>query len=239
MIIYSIGCSHTYGHCLRNKSLVWSNIIMRSFSQNYSTFGINFNKLNFESIKGVNDIFVNDSVCGAGNDFIYHTTLENITLLIEGGKKPDYVFVQWSGPNRRQHCTPDGNIIYVNLFDNVEQGVKFEPMASQHTIHYMYSLQEFLKSNDIKYYFFNYFGLDYSIKNLNVFKKIEFNNFLNFDLGENFLYEGLLNFMVKNNYSCDEYGHPNEDGNYFIANYLSNKIGVNIFDKNNDIKNII
>lgn len=239
MVIYSIGCSHTYGHCLRNKSLVWSNIIMRSFSQNYSTFGVNFNKLSIDSVKNTTDIFVNDSVCGAGNDFIYHTTLENVTLLIQENKKPDFVFVQWSGPNRRQHCRPDGNIVYVNLFDNVDDGIKFEPMGSMHTLHYMFSLQEFFKKENIKYYFFNYFGLDHSIKNLNIFKQIDFNSFLNFNLGDNFLYEGLLDYMIKNNYSCDEYGHPNEEGNYFMANHISEKLNVEIFDKNNEVKNII
>ena len=190
MVIYSIGCSHTYGHCLENKDLVWSNIVMSSFGKNYTTYGVNFNKLNVESLKNSDDVFVNDSICGAGNDFIYHKTLESVSLLIKENKKPDYVFIQWSGPNRRQHCTPDGNIIYVNLFDNVEEGVKFEPMASLHTLHYMFSLQEFLKNNNIKYYFFNYFGLDHSIKDTNVFNNINFDFFLDFNLGCNFLYEG-------------------------------------------------
>ena len=230
MVIYSIGCSHTYGHCLENKDLVWSNIIMSSFSKNYTTYGVNFNKLDVVSLKNSNDVFINDSICGAGNDFIYHKTLESVSLLIKENKKPDYVFIQWSGPNRRQHCTPDGNIIYVNLFDNVGEGIKFEPMASLHTLHYMFSLQEFLKNNNIKYHFFNYFGLDHSIKDTNVFNNINFDFFLDFNLGDNFLYEGLLNFMVKNNYSCDEHGHPNIEGNYFIANHILNKIKDNEFN---------
>ena len=36
--------------------------------------------------------------------------------------------------------------------------------------------------------------------------------------------------MVKNNYSCDEHGHPNIDGNYFIANHILNKIKDNEFN---------
>lgn len=230
MVIYSIGCSHTYGHCLENKDLVWSNIVMNNFTKNYITYGVNFNKLDVESLKNSDNVFVNDSICGGGNDFIYHKTLESVSLLIKENKKPDYVFIQWSGPNRRQHCTPDGNIVYVNLFDNVNEGIKFEPMASLHTLHYMFSLQEFLKVNNIKYYFFNYFGLDHSIKNSNIFNIMDFDLFLDFDLGDNFLHEGLLNFMVKNNYSCDEYGHPNIGGNYFIANYILNKIKYNEFN---------
>jgi hypothetical protein len=230
MVIYSIGCSHTYGHCLTNKDLVWSNIVMDDLTDDYQKFGTNINKLTKESISNVNNIFVNDSVCGAGNDYIYHKTLENVSLLIRENKTPDYVFVQWSGPNRRQHCLPDGNIVYVNLFDNVDLGIKFEPMASEHTVHYMFSLQEFLKNNNIKYYFFNYFGLDESIKNLNIFNKLDFDFHLNFDLDRNCIFNGLLDFMVNNEYSCDDDGHPNEKGNQFIANHILNKIKYNEFN---------
>jgi hypothetical protein len=200
---------------------------MDNLSCDYKKFGTEFVGLKSDLLVGVSDIFINDSVCGAGNDYIFHKTLENVNLLINENKKPDYVFIQWSGPNRRQHCTPDGNVVYVNLFDNVDLGVKFEPMASEHTIHYMFSLQEFFKNNNIKYYFFNYFGLDYSIKDLNIYKKIDFNFFLDFNLGENFIFNGLLNFMVENGFSCDQYGHPNEDGNRFIAEYINQKISVN------------
>ena len=38
-----------------------------------------------------------------------------------------------------------------------ELGIKFEPMGSLHTCHYVYLLQEFLKINGIKYLFFNFF----------------------------------------------------------------------------------
>lgn len=224
MVIYSIGCSHTYGHCLTDKNFVWSNIIMSEMCQEYKKFGTDFEKLSHNSLIGVNNIFVNDSVCGAGNDFIYHKTLENVSLLIEENKKPDYVFIQWSGPNRRQHCTLDGDVVYVNLFDNVDLGIKFEPMASQHTLHYIFSLQEFLKSNNIKYCFFNYFGLDHSVKELNIYKKIDFDFFLDFNLGENFLFTGLLEYMVNNGLSCDQYGHPNEKGNRFIAEHINKKL---------------
>jgi predicted nucleic acid-binding Zn-ribbon protein len=40
-----------------------------------------------ESLKKSNDVFVNDSICGSGNDFIYHKTLENVSLLIKEDKK--------------------------------------------------------------------------------------------------------------------------------------------------------
>lgn len=238
MVIYSIGCSHTYGHCVSHKSMVWSNIIMDSLVKDYTTFGTGLPKLTTESIGRSKNIFVNDAACGVGNDYIFHKTLENVNLLIEEKRKPDYVFIQWSGPNRRQHCTPEGKLMYINLFDNVEQGIKFEPMASEHTLHYIFTLQEFLKSENIKYCFFNYMALDRSIKYLSTFNRIDFNNFINFDFEKKIIYRGLLEFMIENDFSCDEYGHPNERGNYYIASHVAKKLDIDILSINEVLKNI-
>ena len=71
--------------------------------------------------------------------------METISGLIESGNKPDYVFIQWSGANRRMHSTPDGGHLFVNLHDNTELGILFDPMGSHHTLHYMFALQQFLK----------------------------------------------------------------------------------------------
>ena len=230
MILYSIGCSHTYGHCLENKELVWSNLIMKSLINDYMSYGTGFKQLTSQSIQNVDNIFVNESICGAGNDYIFHKSLESISLLIDENKKPDYVMVQWSGPNRRQHCTPNRNIVYVNLHDNVEHGVKFEPMGSEHTLHYMFSLQEFLKKENINYIFFNYMGLESSIKNLSIFKKIDFTNIINFGFGDQLMFGGLLEQIKKMGFNCDEQGHPNENGNYYIANEISKKLGLTLVD---------
>jgi hypothetical protein len=167
---------------------------------------------------------INESRCGAGNDYIFHQTLETVSHLIENNKKPDYVFIQWSGPNRRQHCLPNGEIVNVNLNDNIEYHVKFEPMGSKHTLHYIFMLQEFLKKENIKYYFFNYMALDNSIKNLSIYDEIDVKNFIDFGFGKDILTNGIIEYIKNNNLSCDEFGHPNELGNEFIANEILKKL---------------
>lgn len=218
MIIYSNGCSHTHVHCVE-KDEIWSSLIMKNFVKDYHFHISSTNYFNTANTQNEN-ILINDSRCGAGNDYILHTSLENITYLLKNNLKPDYVFIQWSGPNRRQHCEPNGRIVNVNLYDNVEYGVKFEPMGSIHTLHYMYLLQEFLESYNINYRFFNYMELDKNIINNQVYNNLNKKNIIDFGMGEKILTKGLINFMKENNFSCDNDGHPNVEGNRFIANEI-------------------
>jgi hypothetical protein len=115
-------------------------------------------------------------------------------------------------------------MVNVNLYDNVEYNVKFEPMASKHTLHYMYVLQEFLKKENIDYYFFNYMPLDKSIKNLSTYENIDFDRFINFGYGKDILTTGILEYIKNNQMSCDNMGHPNEVGNEFIANQILKRL---------------
>ncbi len=222
MILYSNGCSHTHVHCVE-KDKIWSSLVMQKLSDNYYMFISSTNHFNI-NLTNENDILINESRCGAGNDYIFHQTLETVSHLIENNKKPDYVFIQWSGPNRRQHCLPNGEIVNVNLNDNIEYHVKFEPMGSKHTLHYIFMLQEFLKKENIKYYFFNYMALDNSIKNLSIYDEINIKNFIDFGFGKDILTNGIIEYIKNNNLSCDEFGHPNELGNEFIANEILKKI---------------
>lgn len=222
MIIYSNGCSHTHVHCVE-KDEIWSSIVMKNFVTDYFMFISSTNHFNV-NLTNDDNILINESRCGAGNDYIFHQTLETLTHLISNNKKPNYVFIQWSGPNRRQHCLPNGEYVNVNLYDNVEYHVKFEPMGSKHTLHYIYILQEFLKDNNIDYYFFNYMPLDKSIKNLSIYNNIDFSRIIDFDFGNDILLMGIMDYIKENNLSCDEMGHPNENGNQYIANKILNKI---------------
>jgi len=192
MTLYVNGCSITHGYLVGFDNS-WANI----FAKNN-----NFN-------------LINDSQCGVGNDFIFHKTLESITKLIDENKKPELVIIQWSGPNRRLHCDISGNYYYVNLTDHLKYHPKYEPMASEHTIHYMFSLQEFLKSNGIKYYFFNYIDLDNSVKLLNTYSKIDWK----LDM------EITLKYLKNNRLIFDDTGHPSLTGQYWIANNVSKKLG--------------
>jgi hypothetical protein len=174
--------------------------------------------------KNINVLY-NEARCGAGNDYIFHQSLETISKLIQNNEKPDYVFIQWSGPNRRQHCLPDGEILFVNLFDNIKHDIKFEPMGSMHTLHYIFAMQEFLKKNDIDYYFLNFMVLDKSIKHLNIYKEIDLDKFLYIEHDSEILFNGILSHLKKAHMTFDFGGHANEKGNFFVANELLKKLG--------------
>lgn len=224
MIIYTNGCSHTAGHCF-NRAKSWPNIVMKSIvgNQTYS------NNLNYKSIKPNSNVLYNEALWGAGNDYIFHNSLEAISGLINSGNKPDYVIIQWSGPNRRMHSTADGKHLFVNLFDNTELGILFEPIASNHTLNYMFALQEFLKNNNINYLFFNYMGLEKTIKKTKVYNYIDFNNIVDFGLNDS-IFNGLIDFLKSKNMNCDEPGHANKDGNYFIGKCITEKLGYICID---------
>lgn len=228
MILYTNGCSHTAGGCFKyphNLSHSWPNFLMKSIMGDAA---YSLNPLNANFNKNSNVLY-NQALHGAGNDYIYHISLETISSLLLNENKPDYVIIQWSGPNRRMHILPD-KYVFVNLWDSTEFGVKYEPYGSLHTIHYMFSLQEFLKNNNINYLFFNYMALDESIKESFVFTKLDMNRFLNFGLGDSILFNGLIDFLKSKNMCCDDAGHPNDDGNYLISKEISNKLNINPID---------
>jgi len=218
MLIYSNGCSHTAGHGI-SWLRTWPHFTIRGM------LGHNEYQSNPHIMgKKEKNVLYNEGIQGAGNDYIFHQSLETISRLIKNNEKPDYVFIQWSGPNRRQHCLPSGELKNVNLYDNVEYHIKFEPMASLHTLHYMYSLQEFLKTENVNYYFFNYMSLDESIKNLSAYKNIDFSRIIDFGFGNDILTNGILEHIKNKKLSCDDMGHPNEEGNQYIANEILKKL---------------
>lgn len=224
MILYTNGCSHTIGGCF-DQRYSWPSLIMKSII-NLDSYLLNPPNTNFRKNSKV---LYNQALHGAGNDYIFHKSLETISSLIENGNKPNYVIIQWSGPNRRLHTLSDG-YLFVNPYDNFELGIKYEPYGSQHTIHYMFSLQEFLKQNQINYLFFNYMALDDSITNSSIFSKIDFDKFLNFGMGNDIILKGLIDFLKSKNMCCDEAGHANNDGNYLIGKEITNKLNIDLID---------
>jgi hypothetical protein len=224
MIIYTNGCSHTAGHCFK-RAKSWPNIVMKSIIGNHPYS----NNSSYDSIKENSNVLYNQALHGAGNDYIFHTSLETISGLLSSNNKPDYVIIQWSGPNRRLHSTPEGGHLFVNPYDNTELGVIFEPMASKQTLNYIFTMQEFLKHNNINYLFFNYMGLSKLIKKTKVYTHIDFNNIVDFGLDES-MFSGLIDFFKSKNMNCDEGGHPNEDGNYFIGKHITEKLGHTCID---------
>lgn len=233
MIVYTNGCSHTAGGCYDNHKnrKSWPHIIMKSLVSQF--------EFNPTIDKSIDSALFNDALHGAGNDNIFHTTLERVTKLIGSDLKPDYVFIQWSGPNRRLYCTPQGKKLFVNLYDNVEHGVKFEPMGTEHTIHYMFCLQEFLKKHNIEYYFFNYMEIDKSAKNLSIYNKLDMDKFIDFNIGRPVIESSLLKYIKENDMACDPAGHPNDDGNYFIAKKIAKIIDIDLISKDEFFKKTI
>jgi len=233
MVIYVNGCSISQDlfECEENESkkFVWSRLLMNKFTNEYSYLRFDFNNLiskygKKEYINNVNDnILINDSMDGAGNDYIYHTTVKNITSLIEKGMKPNYVIIQFSGPNRRY--TYDGSDYrFITPRDSyfLHSFMLFEPIATEHTFVYMLSLQEILTKFNIDYRFFIYFEIDES-KNKNIVNHINQEKIINFTQ-EN-IFKGLLNYMKINSYTRDEPGHLNKMG----AKFISEKIYKSFF----------
>jgi len=225
MLVYTNGCSHSDDHPNKNETYVWPNQLMSGFTKSFNYYrNLNPVVLNELNILENMDFLVNEGTTAAGNDHIFHQTLESICKLMGTGKKPDFVIIQWSGPNRREHCLMDEKPVYVTLYDNTEYHLKYEPMGSMHTIHYVYSLQQFLLNHDIPYYFFNYMQFDYSITELEIYKKIDLSRFVDFGLHSRTLFTGLIDLFKEKRFNRDEQGHANEEGNRFISNKIMEKI---------------
>lgn len=233
MLIYVNGCSHTAENIIFNNDSSpfiinsWAGVVFSRFSNKYELW------LEFPEDLNKENILFNEAKNGVGNDYIYHTTLESLTKLIKEGKTPDYVLIQWSGPNRRMYCDEDGKPWYVNLYDHTQYYVKFEPMASLHTIHYMYSIQEFLKQHKIKYLFIPYMALDESVKKTSIFELIDMDKVVDFNMGKDIFFKGAIDYIVKNGLNRDEQGHPNEKGYADIAERAFNHISRDM------VKNIV
>ena len=227
MLIYTNGCSHSDNHPSPEKTFVWPNQLMSGFTKSFNYYHQQsfILPLTLSEIKTLNKNFlINGGISGASNDHIFHKSLESICQLIEIDKKPDFVIIQWSGPNRREHCLLDGKSVFVNLKDNLQYHLKYEPMGSKHTIHYVYCMQKFLIDHDIPFYFFNYMAFDYTIRELEIYKKIDTDRFIDFGLKERTLFVGLIDFLKERDFTRDEQGHANELGNKFIAEKIMEKI---------------
>jgi len=176
MILYTNGCSNTYGYCKNSIHCTWPNIVLKSLVYpnpitNYSLANKNQNFIPTKE-KLINcDILINEAMAGAGNDYIFHSTIESIVKLMKYGNKPDLVIIQWSGTNRKIHVKENGDELLIKSNQYPQYEIKWEPVGSKHTIHYVFMLQEFLKKNDINYLFFNYMAWDKRVKGLGVYSE--------------------------------------------------------------------
>lgn len=246
MIIYINGCSHSrhfpkigytsFSYHLANnfKIPLISTMEIHQFVKTKS-FERKFNEI----IK--NDNFVwNSATDGKGNDSIYFETITNVTRLIDENKKPDLVSIQWSGPARRlitiydksiylrkgelSETEWDGFILNCNPHDFSYMYPHFEPLGSFITLFYIYSLQEFLKNNNINYTFHCYMPLDSLVETQYLYKKLNLDNFVSFDDDKHPILDGWIDFVRETNLNEDKFGHPNQKGKKYITHRIQKKL---------------
>jgi len=201
--LYVAGCSHTAGD---------------------KHWGTSYSKIVLSHLPHFD--FKDNSMHGKSNDAIFHDTIEYLNEHYTNHKKyPEYVIVQWSSPNRRVHQLDNGWELWVTPWDYTEYYLKDEPMASKHTIHYMWLLQNFLKTNNIDYVFINYFPLDSSIKQLHTFDYLDLNRYIHID-GLHPLFDGFIDYIRDNNLNADTMGHPNQEAYIMFTKLILDKLNI-------------
>jgi len=233
MILYTNGCSNTYGFCKDSIHCTWPNIVLKSLVypdhiKNYSLANTKQNIIPPKEELITGDILINEAMTGGGNDYIFHSTIESISKLLKYENKPDLVIIQWSGTNRKIHVKENGDelLIQPNQYPHYE--IKWEPIGSKHTIHYAFMLQEFLKKNNINYLFFNYMAWDRRIKNYSVYSELDLDKWIDFGWGKEVLLKGIKDYIVESGLSCDESGHPDVNGSYWIGKHILDKLNQSI-----------
>lgn len=235
MIVYSNGCSHTAGACIVRQltyphafisSLVGWNLYDEVFVDSNSHDVIDIMK----SISDNPHQLIFQAHHGKSNDRIYFETIDSILRLIKMDKKPDYVLVQWSGPNRKVHIPYPyennlyGGVLDANPHDYFENGIYWEPYASKHTLQLMISLQSFLKSYDIEYVFIPYMEL------------VDNEWLIEMDLLDTSrcttdVLKGHRNEFRKKCMVCDENGHPDILANDLIVSKILKILDLTEFEK--------
>lgn len=227
MMIYVNGCSHTIGV---NGKYSWSYVLGKSISRKiYYTVGNNQKKY-FEEVDYITNqnTLYNFSDSAKGNDMIFYETIEFLSKCKLNNIKPNYVFIQWSGPSRLARQDIFGNIVFNTPGDEEKPNIIFEPHASRTSLSYIFSLQEILKSMDIDYYFCCYMDFDKDCQKYPMFHSIDLERFISFDNTSHPILDGFRNMMRKKYLALDAAGHPSYLGHYFIANKFLKKINVEI-----------
>lgn len=243
MIVYSNGCSHTAGACLAKEytypyafmDYVTSPPNVRNIDE--YEYHITPHRTTMEQESDIHlhkgdHLLVFHAHHGKSNDRIYYETVDTILRMIRVGKKPDYALIQWSGPNRRLFtpCPSDNrydigsDIKCANPHDYTEYGLYFEPYASKHTLQLMISLQDFLIKHDIEYVFIPYMELE-KCPLMVEFEHLDLSKFTDDP------YDGHRNNFRLKGMACDEPGHPNEIGNYYILYKILEILNLEEFDK--------
>lgn len=243
MIVYSNGCSHTAGACVIREDTypyMFMDYLTSPVGERNHNDWEYFILPHYTTLQHQEDIknhlgdhlLVFHAHHGKANDKIYYETIDTVLRMIEVDKKPDYVLIQWSGPNRKVftpvpgHVEDDINsqVMSANPHDNHERGVYFEPYASKHTLQLMLSLQDFLIKHDINYVFIPFMELIKTpiMIELNSLDLTKFTTDPFVGYRDTFRFKGLTG---------DVHGHPNELGNYFMLSDILKVLDLEEFDK--------
>jgi len=228
MILYSNGCSHTRGACRHRYEDSYIYIFLSSLvgknnfiSNTTSKRDIHFQEKNpYEDLDSSKHYNIFDADYGKSNDKILYETYHSVLHSIKAGVQIDYAIIQLTGANRRMHWDMYGNLIDVNLHDNVDLGPKFEPTSTHHTIQMILTLQDLFIKNNIEYVFVPYMELDnYSLKRNRFVNMIDLSRFTGT------LEDGHRNFFRKKMWVCDLAGHPSFIANYYLAEKVLSSFG--------------
>ena len=236
MILLFNGCSHTEGSQIP-RTQTWANMVSKSIDRNSCFLHISYNE-NGQTIYNYltdidldlfgDDLSISIAKSGKGNDAICFETIEAVEHLKEIHKKPNFVFVQWSGPSRRVYQLPYtiDTIEYINPYDSNTDQLLFEPLASKISCSYMKILQDYLKLNLIDYIFLPYteFEETEDYKNINSYKTLDFDKII---LSNGEFGKFRLNFL-ENNLAIDSVGHPSALANWIMAGKIVEKLNLNV-----------
>lgn len=234
MILLFNGCSHTEGAKITSTK-TWANIVCKSLERQSKFFHIKYHKKgqtiskylnNIEEILQYEENFgISLGKSGKGNDAICFETIESVEKLKDINKKPDYVFIQWSGVSRRMIQLPNNTIEYINPWDGVNYGLPIDPLASELSIYYIRLLESYLKLNNIDYVFLPYMEFDDEeyYKKLSSYKNLDFSNIVLHKDG----FGKFINSYKESNLTVDRQGHPTTLGHWFLASEIMDKISLN------------
>ena len=226
--------------------------------QNISSYSIHeFEKIetpsiylkNYEVLTKIKDnpYILNFAKSGKGNDYMFMETISVIEQLKDKNKKPELAIIQLSGLNRRittrssdvsnSHSIDGSHIYFATPWDtNDYRELAPTPIGEMTTLFNLYSLQEYFKSNNIKYLFLNYFPFTDFMKNQFIFDKINKQHFVMYD-DESDLFVGWIDKMKKDDdvkLYRDSQGHPNTTGYLYMFHRIILKLNE-LYNMNYDI----
>lgn len=176
---------------------------------------------------------------GKGNDYMFMETISTIEQLKDENKKPELAIIQLSGMNRRLGIKPsdenisdlysvDGShLFFATPWDVTDfKELAPPPIGEMTTAFNIYALQEYFKSNNIKYLFLNYFPFTDIIKNQFIFNKINKEHFITFDDSDD-VSEGWIDKMKSKKdiqLTRDLQGHPSTTGYLYMFHRILCKL---------------